>query len=167
MEMKKNLSVTLIVLFLLALPVRAQTNLLHSFVYGTSDGSDPWGSLIISGSTLYGMTQNGGASNYGTIFKVQTNGTGYTLLHSFAGGTADGAYPSGELILSGTTLYGMTVAGGYGDCGTIFKIQTNGTGFTLLHGFPSSGVTEGRSPHGSLVLSGSTLYGMTRNRRPL
>ena len=68
--------------FMNAAPVSAQTSftLLHSFTGQTDDGSDPWGSLISDGSTLYGMTQAGGASNYGTIFSIQTDNSGFTLL---------------------------------------------------------------------------------------
>ena len=158
--MKKIALLILIAMFLLSLSVHAQINLLHEFVGDTSDGWDPYGSMIISGSTLYGMTSSGGGSGYGTIFKIETNGTGFALLHEFAGGAADGGNPDGSLIISGTTLYGMTKQGGYGS-GTIFKIETNGSGFTLLHKFGSA-ATDGGYPHGSLILSGSTLYGMTR-----
>ena len=72
----------------------------------------PYGSLIQSGSTLYGMTKWHGGSGGGTIFKIGTDGTGFSLLHSFTGGASDGAYPYGSLIQSGSTLYGMTSAGG-------------------------------------------------------
>ena len=34
------------------------------------------------------------------------NGQTFTLLHSFAGGTGDGANPQCALTLSGSTLYG-------------------------------------------------------------
>ncbi|MCC6404769.1 MAG: hypothetical protein IT405_00005, partial [Candidatus Yanofskybacteria bacterium] len=58
--------------------------LLHEFAGGASDGNRPYDSLIISGSTLYGMTSIGGDSNAGTIFSVGIDGTGFTLLHEFA-----------------------------------------------------------------------------------
>jgi len=134
--------------------------LLHEFIGGAEDGAYPYGSLILFGSTLYGMTSLGGDSNFGTIFKIQTDGSGFALLHSFTGGTLDGKWPQGSLIISGTTLFGMTCFGGDSDRGTIFKIETDGTGFALLHEF-IGGVDDGQSPEGSLLLSGSTLYGMT------
>ncbi len=164
--MKKMALVILIGLCFLALPVRAQINLLHEFAGNpasvVADGSEPYGSLTLSGSTLYGMTRNGGGYEHdsGMIFKINANGTGFTLLHAFNGGAADGRWPEGSLILSGTTLYGMTSFGGDNDKGTIFKIETNGTGFTLLHEF-AGGVADGDRPYGSLILSGTTLYGMT------
>ena len=132
--------------------------LLHSFAGG--DGSLPYGSLIGSGGALYGMTVNGGASNQGTIFKINSDGNGFALLHSFAGGAGDGTYPNGSLIVSGGALYGMTAYGGASNQGTIFKINSDGNGFTLLHSF-AGGVGDGSSPYGSLIVSGGTFYGMT------
>ena len=137
--------------------VQTQINLLHSFAGAPSDGSSPNAPLVISGSTLYGMSAGGGVNGLGTIFKIQTNGTNFALLHSFAGGSEDGANPEGSLIISGSIIYGMTKKGGNSGNGTIFKIQADGSGFTLLHEFSWE---DGIYPCGSLVL-GSTLYGMT------
>src|SRR2546421_484808 len=79
--------------------------------------------LAVSGPTLFGMTASGGAGGVGTIFRVNTDGTGCGLLHSFDAAAGDGWQPAGSLTLSGSTLYGMTRQGG-GGAGTIFKIQT-------------------------------------------
>jgi uncharacterized repeat protein (TIGR03803 family) len=133
---------------------------LHSFAGGAGGGSLPWGSLTLSGSTLYGMTEYGGSSNSGVVFQVNTDGTGFELLHSFAGSTGDGAAPLSTLTLSGSTLYGMTFYGRGIEGGTIFKINTDGTGYTNLHIFTGS-TSDGSNPYGSLTLAGSTLYGMT------
>jgi uncharacterized repeat protein (TIGR03803 family) len=130
---------------------------LYSFT-GGSDGANPHGSLILSGSTLYGMTSQGGSSNSGTIFSIHTDGSNFTSLYSFTGGN-DGANPQGSLILSGTTLYGMTYEGGSSNNGTIFSIHTDGSNFTSLYSF--TGGNDGAGPNGDLILSGSTLYGMT------
>ena len=135
---------------------------LHSFAGGTNDGQYPPGSLTLSGTTLYGMTYYGGAGDLGTIFKFDTKKNVETVLHSFAGGTNDGAYPYGSLTLSGTTLYGMTFEGGAGGKGTIFKLDTKTNVVTVLHSF-AGGANDGASPYGSLTLSGTTLYGMTRS----
>lgn len=148
----------LTVLFLA--PARAAVTVLHSFTGGASDGSRPSGSLTLSGSKLYGMTLIGGNSGAGTIFSMNTDGTGLGLLHSFAGGVGDGQYPTGSLTLSGSKLYGMTYSGGSSSNGTLFSMNTNGTGFSLLHSFTGS-VSDGAAPEGSLTLSGSKLYGMT------
>ena len=133
---------------------------LHSFVGGATDGSHPRGSLVLSGSSLYGMAAYGGDYNSGMVFRVNTDGSGYTNLHSFAGGDGDGANPWGSLILSGSTLYGMTFAGGSSNAGTIFGINLDGSGYTNLHSFVG-GASDGKHPQGSLSLWGSNLCGMT------
>ena len=91
----------------------------------TNDGLNPFGSLMLNGSVLYGTTQSGGNKGKGTVFQINTDGTGYARLHDFAGGTADGANPIDDVILvSGTSnmLYGMTEKGGQCNLGVIFSI---------------------------------------------
>ena len=127
-------------------------------VYTNSDGAYPHASLVISGQTLYGTTRKGGPSGRGTIFKVNTDGSSFGLLHD------GGAF--GGLILTGDTLYGETGGLSGGD-GSVFCLKTDGTGFRTLHvfavgGLNSSGVytnQEGASPLGELALAGNTLYG--------
>ncbi|MHC1727038.1 MAG: choice-of-anchor tandem repeat GloVer-containing protein [Syntrophobacteraceae bacterium] len=128
----------------------------HNFT--DSEGSYPQGGPIISGSTIYGMASEGGANNLGTIFKVNTDGTGFQRLHSFSG--ADGVNPVGNLTLSGSTLYGLTPEGGTNNFGTVFKINTDGSGFQVLYNFGGVSV-DGDLPMGTLTLVDSTLYGMT------
>jgi uncharacterized repeat protein (TIGR03803 family) len=138
---------------------------LHSFtalsgLSGTnSDGGNPFAGLVLSGGTLYGTAQVGGSLGWGTVFALSTDGTGFTNLHSFTGGS-DGAYPSAGLILSGNTLYGTAVYGGNSNAGTVFALSTDGTGFTNLHTFDFS--SEGTEPYAGLVLSGDTLYGTAK-----
>jgi hypothetical protein len=63
---------------------------------------------------------DGGNSGNGTVFAVNTDGTGFTTLHGFTADSGsrgsvtniDGAIPWGALALSGNTLYGTTVDGG-------------------------------------------------------
>ena len=141
--------------------------------FNTTDGNNPIGTLVLSGTTLYGMTQFGGTSSAGypgfepgNIFSVGINGQNYKDLWSFTGGT-DGCTPYGNLIVSGTTLYGMTLGGGFdgfsGSCqqGNIFSIGINGSNMQNLYTF--SGGTDGGCPLGSLTMGadGKTLYGMT------
>jgi uncharacterized repeat protein (TIGR03803 family) len=127
-------------------------------VFSGSDGDTPYAALILSSNVLYGTTYAGG-SGYGTVFAIHTDGTGFTNLYLFTGG-ADGARPQDSLILSGNTLYGTTSAGGNGGAsGSIFAINTDGTGFTNLYNFSQSGATDGNSPSGGLILNGGVLYG--------
>ena len=125
---------------------------------GTTNGSNPYGALISDGTFLYGMTVNGGANNFGTIFKIKPDGTGYVKLLDFAG-TANGSNPWGSLITDGTFLYGTTFGGGSNSMGTVFKIMPDGTGFVKLFDF--AGLSNGRNPRGDLFFDGNYLYGMT------
>ena len=69
---------------------------LYSFSGGI-DGANPYAGLAMDGADdLYGTTENGGASNSGTVFKIDTSGN-ETVLYRFTGGT-DGAFPSAGLI---------------------------------------------------------------------
>jgi uncharacterized repeat protein (TIGR03803 family) len=131
---------------------------------GTASGEAPQGSLMLAGSTLYGMTENGGAFGKGNVFSVGTNATNFQNLVSFdgSGGTPNGADPYGSLILSGTTLYGMTDEGGAAigaGFGEIFSIGIDGSDYQDLYSF--TGGADGGNPHGDLTLSGGTLFGMT------
>jgi uncharacterized repeat protein (TIGR03803 family) len=150
------------------------TSFLYEFGGPPNDGAAPYGSLTLSGSTLYGMTSTGGSSSggtgsgYGVIFRINTDGSGYQIMHEFSGSPSDGANPYGSLTLSGSTLYGMTSAGGLaGSGGVIFQISTvkntDGTyPYQVLHNFALNSSDDSESsPYGSLALSGSTLYGMT------
>lgn len=132
--------------------------------YTNSDGAFPFCGLLLSGDTLYGTTGAGGSSGWGTVFAINTNGTGFTNLHYFTG--SDGGSPGiyGTLVLSGNTLYGGVGSGSAGS-GTVFAINTDGTGFRTLYSFTAaSGAnatnSDGVGPCG-LILSGNTLYGGT------
>ncbi|HUE37075.1 MAG TPA: choice-of-anchor tandem repeat GloVer-containing protein, partial [Candidatus Acidoferrum sp.] len=123
---------------------------------GGSDGGAPYAGLTLSGNTLYGTTTAAGSSSNGTVFAVNTDGSGFTNLHGFTGGN-DGGAPYAGLILSGNTLYGTTTAGGSSGNGTVFAVNTDGSGFTNLYRF--TGGNDGSAPFAGLILSSNTLYG--------
>ncbi|HEY5909791.1 MAG TPA: choice-of-anchor tandem repeat GloVer-containing protein [Verrucomicrobiae bacterium] len=130
-------------------------------------GSGPWfpdGGLVLSGSTLYGTSCSGGTltptiTYAGMVFRVSTNGSDFSMLKAFSGGS-DGAAPYGDLLLAGTTLYGTTSGDGQGNVGngTIFKINVDGSGYAVLKTFSGS---DGSSPRAGLVLVGDILCGTT------
>lgn len=133
---------------------------LHTFAGGSGDGQTPYGSLTLIGSSLYGMTSAGGASSGGTVFKIDTDGSNFALLHSFAGGSSDGIKPDDSLTWDGAaTFYGTTYNGGASNGGTLFAMAIDGSSFSLLNSF--TGTPDGSSPNGTLLISGSMLYGTT------
>jgi uncharacterized repeat protein (TIGR03803 family) len=96
---------------------------LYTFAGGSSDGAYPEAGLIQgSDGNFYGTTYQGGASGLGIVFQLTPSGT-ETILHSFAGGSSDGANPGANLVQgSDGNLYGSTAAGGPGGHGTFFKV---------------------------------------------
>ena len=130
---------------------------LHFFA--GSDGGYPYAGLIQgSDGNFYGATNQGGANDKGTLFKMDSSGV-VTTLHSFAG--SDGAYPRGTLIQgSDGNFYGTTYRGGANGMGSVFKMDSSGT-VTTLHSF--AGVPlDGANPWGGVIqASDGNFYGMT------
>ena len=136
------------------------------YSFSSSSGYKPYGTVTVSGSTLYGTTYySGAAGGLGSIYSVNSDGSGYTTLHTFVGGATDGSRPlGGALTVSGSTVYGTTVHGGTGSSGATdgvaFRIGTDGSGYSDLVNF--TGGSAGANPYGALTLAGGKLYGMTR-----
>ncbi len=115
---------------------------LYTFTNG-ADGAAPDG-VVLSGTTLYGTAGYGTTGN-GTVFAVNADGTDFRVLHTFGElfyadqgfqrTNLDGAEPYGGLVLSNNTLYGTTLEGGTVGYGTVFAVNTDGTGFTTVHNF--------------------------------
>jgi uncharacterized repeat protein (TIGR03803 family) len=134
-------------------------------------GAEPYASLLLLGSTLYGTTLYGGTNGNGVIFAINTNGSGFTNLHTFGPGTTgatnvDGVSPEGQLLLVGGSLYGTAANGGFGGYGTVFAINTNGSNFRVVYQFveiagPGYINLGGDGPAGGVILSDNTLYGTT------
>ncbi|MGH9317858.1 MAG: choice-of-anchor tandem repeat GloVer-containing protein, partial [Thermoanaerobaculia bacterium] len=146
-----------ITICIFAATATAQTyEILASF---NSPGVGPSGSLIQgTDGNLYGTTESGGAGAGGTIFKIDTNGSTLTTLHSFA--YSDGASPHALIQATDGNLYGTTLQGGANGQGTIFKIDTNGTTLTTLHNFVNS---DGANPTAGLIQgTDENLYGTTQ-----
>jgi len=164
--------------------VVTQYTVIHNFVGAPSDGSNPNLSSLCfptynfpyfgqySFGRLYGTTIGGAAGLVGTVYEINTDGSGYQILSDF--GIFDG-YPFGgdpqrnylaSIIFpsyGGTPaveLFGTTIGGG-GPCnsGTIFSLLNNGTTVQLgnLHSFCYGDEDDGVG--NGLVRVGNTLYG--------
>jgi uncharacterized repeat protein (TIGR03803 family) len=132
--------------------------------FNGTNGACPVAALTLgTDGNFYGTTggYNSGSSGYGTVFQVTTNGT-LTTLASF--NYANGAYPQGLTLGTDGNFYGTTESGGSSssnNCGTVFKVTTNGTLTTLVvfnggnGAFPGAGLTLGNDGN----FYGTTQYG--------
>ena len=167
---KVNLFISVLFILLTAV-VNAQFTNLHNF--NDTAGSFPISSLTLGGSVFYGITGTGGdtACNCGCIFSINANGTGFNDMHNFLGSAhLDGTYPVGNLALVGNRLYGLTNNGqmttngnSCTTCGTMFAINTDGSGYSALYNFgdvPGTNCATGCQPSGSLTYSDTVFYGM-------
>jgi len=126
---------------------------LHSF---SGDGAYPEAGLLKGrDGMLYGTTTAG----YGTVFRLTTNGTGYATLFNFSV-ASNGSQPQSSLIegLDGA-LYGTTYGGGTNGGGTIFKLNKDGTGFSMLKSF--TGPDGLRAGAGLVIGPDGIFYGTT------
>jgi uncharacterized repeat protein (TIGR03803 family) len=109
---------------------------------------------------LYGTTESGGSTGYGTVFKTTLDGQ-WTTLVSF--NSTNGDSPVGSLVL-GTdgNFYGTTSMEDTGH-GTVFQVSSNGTFHTLYRfegtngSFPMAGLIQGTD---------GDFYGTTFNGGP-
>jgi len=144
---------------------------LHGFTGLNSDGVNPLSTPLVrdASGNLYGMTENGGAFGYGSVFELTSSGR-VRVLHSFGSYTSGAVEPFGQMAMgAGGFLYGTTWAGGQYQYGTIFRIATNGavgrnrgSGFTTLYSF-TNGIDGGDPSSGVIIDAAGNLYGVTWN----
>jgi uncharacterized repeat protein (TIGR03803 family) len=154
--------------------------------FGGPDGGFPYSPLLNVKGVFYGTTTAGGATfgagrqgrvrhdssggfiGYGAVFAVAQQGSGYaeSLLYSFLGPPADGAFPYAAVILDKNgVFYGTTTEGGVNGLGTVFKLTPNGSGYTetVLYNFTGSKKGDGSFPYAGLLMDKSgVLYGATQ-----
>jgi uncharacterized repeat protein (TIGR03803 family) len=125
-------------------------SVLYSFCSQTActDGHHPAGLVEGSDGNFYGTAYEGGKGQ-GTVFQVTPSG-GERVLHSFAAGSGDGAFPQGGLIEgSDGNFYGTTVGGGAFSQGTVFMV-TPGGAETVLYSFGRY-AGDGAHPNAGLI----------------
>ncbi len=145
------------------------------FNFSTSASANGFNSFagLVQGSDgfLYGVTQNGGANNFGGIFKIKTNGASFAVVHSFD--KTQGSAPNSTPILhTNGKIYGLTQGGGATNQGVFYSLDASlkpfatdfviwsgkvGTSIEVLgQGFSSaSGVLFGSGP-GTFLVSSDT-----------
>lgn len=133
---------------------------LHSFV--GSDGAFPYYTSLLMDAkgNLYGVTEEGGTTFQGVVYKLSKKGT-LTVLYSFAGGTTDGCYAYGTPVMDKQdNLYGTTNACGTSGDGNVWKVSNKGKE-TVLHNF-AGGSSDGAGPNAGVIFDEKgNLYGDT------
>jgi len=157
--MRKKVQLLVAILFCFTAIAHAQFKKLHDMSTG-----QPNGSLTIVGNVMYGTASAGGANGFGYLFSISRNGTNFKDIFDFddTGSVANkcnGKNPNGNLTYVNGKLYGFTNYGGLHSDGTIFSINTNGSGYEDLWDFTSS---SGKWPYqGLLTLCGKKFFGTT------
>jgi uncharacterized repeat protein (TIGR03803 family) len=144
-----------LVLIFAAANLPAQTfSIVHNFAPSeqSTNGINPSGDLILSNGTLYGIVAGGG-NGYGSIFSVNTDGTGFNLIYNFSNS------PSYNLALIGSALYATTYMGGINNNGTLCSVTTNGSNPKVTYQF--QGITNGAFPL-TMISANNILYGTTQ-----
>ena len=123
---------------------------------GSGDGGLIYAGLVQgSDGNLYGGAFGGGSQDYGTLFKVSTNGS-FTLLHTFT--FFESGSPYGGLTKGGDGNFYGTTYGAYVGYGSVFLL-TPGGAFTNLFFF---NYANGAHPDGVLVQGpDGNFYGTT------
>jgi uncharacterized repeat protein (TIGR03803 family) len=137
---------------------------LHSFT-NNPDGILPIESLVAGvDNAFYGITIQGGTNkNGGTLYKLNPDGTGYKILHYFGTsdtgtGTPNPPYPALSVMPTRDgTLYGTTYYGGTNGDGSIFELNSDGSGYNVVHSF--SGADS--NPSGMIQGNDGEIYGTT------
>jgi hypothetical protein len=147
-------------------PDGSNYHVLHSFSNGLTGTYG--GGLCLSGDKLYGVCGPGwqwtsqNTNTNGAIFSLNTDGTSYNLIYTFPD-QKKGVVVSetANLIISGNTIFGVTGTGNGTALGTIFQLNTDGTGFNTLYSF--TGGSDGYYSLGGLFLCSNSLYGTSQN----
>jgi uncharacterized repeat protein (TIGR03803 family) len=129
---------------------------LRSFT-GGNDGAKLNGLALGSNGSLYGTAQSGGASGYGTAYRMATNGS-LSAVVSF--NQANGAYPyAGVVQATDGNFYGTTFEGGTASAGSVFRLSPL---LSVLNLYSFTGGVDGNLPTAGLIQgSDGSLYGTT------
>ena len=123
---------------------------IYYFSNSGQEGQAPVAGLTLGrDGSCYGVTPSGGLSSQGLIFKINANGGGYNTLHEFGLDGIDGFDPQGGLMQGfDGMLYGTTLKGGFGGFsrGTVFKVNPDGSHYTVLLNFGFAGADWDMNP---------------------
>ncbi|HFA48106.1 MAG TPA: hypothetical protein ENJ95_03715 [Bacteroidetes bacterium] len=142
--------------------------LLRSFTFSQQDGNRPLGTLLeASDGKIYGTASSGGNDFNGIVFSMEKDGSNFQLLRGFAAN--DGKSPGqGSYLLEAANgmLYGVNPTGGTNNGGTVYRLNKDGSGFSVIHHFdlqngarPQTGLAQ--TANGNLI--GTATMGGAKN----
>ncbi len=121
------------------------------------DGAQPGCTLLqaIDGE-LYGLTDNGGANNYGVLFSIDPGIFAYSVLYNFS--TNTGSNPGASLVQANNgKFYGTTSFGGANNSGVIFSYDPLTNVYSDIYDL---NYESGYNPEGDLIQDNDgLLYG--------
>jgi len=131
-------------------------SIIHHF---SVSAQNPEFDLVSDGTYFYGVTFSGGDQpRNSTLYRVKKDGTDFQILHEFPDDLQNSNVQPSDLLLHNDYLYGVTFRGQTTDDGSLYRIKTDGTDFSILHDFEQA---TGNGPQGKLIIAGDYLYGTT------
>jgi uncharacterized repeat protein (TIGR03803 family) len=124
--------------------------------FNSADGATPSAGVTLDAArNVFGTTNYGGASGFGTAFEVASGSNAITMIASFDGN--NGKYPNAGVTLDASgNLFGTTNGGGSSGDGTLFEIANGSTTVTTLASFTGS---NGSEPYGVAMDAAGDLFG--------
>ena len=98
--------------------------IIYSFGTKVDEARQPSAGLVEDGDgSLLGTSFAGGAANFGTVFKIGKDGSGYQTLHDFVAGSGDGMR-SRSVLTPGApgVYYSATLSGGRDGYGVVYQL---------------------------------------------
>jgi uncharacterized repeat protein (TIGR03803 family) len=139
----------------------------YTFGNVPKDGQLPAVLTAAPDGTLFGGTNGGGKYQMGMLFKCAPDGSGYAILHNFAGGHTDGMRPLSICIGPDGAVYGTLQVQGKGGDGCIFRCSPDGSDYKSIYDFSAS-EKGGGAPVIEAVEPDGTLCGVSQgNGRPM
>jgi uncharacterized repeat protein (TIGR03803 family) len=109
------------------------------------DQAEAMGFVLAPDETIYGVSDADGKFKHGTLFKLKTDGSDFSVLHDFYGGDDDGQNPTSLLLLPDGSLFGMAEKA--------FRYDPKAQQFALVTVDPKDHVNmlAGAAPDGTIV----------------
>jgi uncharacterized repeat protein (TIGR03803 family) len=147
---------------------KGQFSLLHTFLPGVKNnypkGNNPGPITEGSDGTFYGVTFNGGVPGHGVLYRVSRK-SGFQIIHQFcsARNCTDGVIANTLVAGLDGNLYGLTIAGGTGNCfagcGIIFRVVPATGTYEVVFNF--DGKADGDHPSSLTLAPDGSFYGFS------